>query len=229
MIMPETVLIVEDEPDMLMGLEDTLADEGYEVLTASNGKDGLKTAEETAPDFIILDVKMPEMDGYQVCRALRKRGMKTPIIMLTAGDSEAEKVEGLEAGADDYVTKPFSMRELLARIHAVKRRAAGSREQVRSFTFGNVTLDFDHQTLTKGETVMKLSSCESELLRLLIFRRGEAVTRKDILTEVWGYDYPPDTRTVDNHIVRLRQKLEDDPKNPQHILTAHGRGYKFVE
>jgi DNA-binding response OmpR family regulator len=227
--MPDKVLIVEDEPDMLMGLEDTLADEGYEVITAPNGKEGLKAANETAPDFIILDVKMPEMNGYEVCSALRHKGVKTPIIMLTAGDTEDEKVQGLEAGADDYVTKPFSMRELLARINAVKRRYADTREKIRSFSFDDVAIDFDHQALTKGGESVKLSSCESELLRLLVERRGQAVTRQDILTEVWGYEYPPDTRTVDNHIVRLRQKLEDDPRHPKHILTAHGRGYKFVE
>lgn len=227
--MADKVLIVEDEPDMLMGLEDTLAHEGYEVVTAQNGRTGLQKAAETAPDVIILDVMLPGMNGYDVCLALRKRGIRTPIIMLTARDAEDDKVRGLTTGADDYVTKPFSMKELLARIKAVRRRAAEKKEKIREFSFAGMKADFDHQTLTKGGETIRLSSCESELLRMLVMRRGEAVSRETILTEVWGYDFPPDTRTVDNHIVRLRQKIEEDPREPRHILTAHGTGYKFVQ
>jgi DNA-binding response OmpR family regulator len=226
--MADKALIIEDEPDMLMGLEDTLAHEGYEVVTAGTGEEGLKKAAELAPDLIVLDVMMPGMNGYEVCRTLRERGVKTPVIMLTARDAEDDKVRGLDTGADDYVTKPFSMKELVARIRAVRRRAA-EKEKVRAFSFGDVAVDFDHQTLTKGGETVRLSSCESELLRLLVARRGDAVTREQILTEVWGYEFPPDTRTVDNHIVRLRQKLEADPHHPKHILTVHGQGYKFVK
>ncbi|MFO7897753.1 MAG: response regulator transcription factor [Planctomycetota bacterium] len=227
--MAEKILICDDEPDVVAGLEHTLAGEGYDVVTALNGKDGLQKAMEEAPDFVVLDVMMPGMDGVAVCEELRRRGVKTPVIMLTAKDTEAEKVRGLEAGADDYVTKPFGTRELLARISAVGRRYAGGKEKIREFSFGDVTVDFDHQTVTRGGETTRLSSCESELLRLLVMRRGEAVSREAVLTEVWGYEYPPDTRTIDNHVVRLRQKIEDDPHAPQHLLTAHGVGYKFVD
>jgi len=227
--MAEKVLIVEDEADMLAGLEDTLSREGYEVVTARDGKEGLKAAVESAPDLVILDVMMPGMDGYEVCAALRGRGVQAPIIMLTARDAEDDKVRGLDTGADDYVTKPFSMRELLSRINAVRRRYAGRREKIREFSFGGIHVDFDRQTLTRNEQAVRLSSFESELLRLLVMMRGEPVSRQTILTEVWGYDFPPDTRTVDNHIVRLRQKIEEDPHRPRHILTAHGKGYKFVK
>ncbi|MFW6158472.1 MAG: response regulator transcription factor [Planctomycetota bacterium] len=227
--MAEKILICDDEPDVVAGLEHTLAEEGYEVVTALNGKDGLQKTMEEAPDFVVLDVMMPEMDGVAVCEELRRRGVKTPVIMLTAKDTEEEKVRGLEAGADDYVTKPFGTRELLARISAVNRRYAGGKEKIREFSFGDVTVDFDHQTMTRGGETTRLSSCESELLRLLVMRRGEAVSREAVLTEVWGYEYPPDTRTIDNHVVRLRQKIEDDPHAPRHLLTAHGVGYKFVD
>jgi DNA-binding response OmpR family regulator len=227
--MPDKVLICEDEPDMIVGLEDTLVHEGYEVVTADNGREGLQIAIEQAPDLIILDVMMPEMNGYEVLESLRHRGVRTPVIMLTARDAVDDKVQGLEIGADDYLTKPFNMKELVARIKAVQRRSADRPERIREYRFGKVHVDFDHQTLTKGRKSVKLSSCENELLRLLVMRRGDAVSRNQILTEVWGYEYPPDTRTVDNHIVRLRQKLEDDPRSPKHILTAHGTGYKFVE
>ena len=226
--MAERVLVVDDEPDMLAGLEDTLVREGYEVITASNGKEGLKQAAENAPDIIILDVMMPGMDGYELCKTLRKRGIRTPVIMLTGKDAEDDKVRGLDTGADDYVTKPFSMKELVARIRAVRRRQAEKEGKVHAFSFGHIEVDFDRQTLTKKGQTVDMSSCESELLRLLVARRGEAVSRQTILTDVWGYDVAPDTRTVDNHIVRLRQKIEDDPRQPKHILTAHGTGYKFV-
>jgi len=226
--MADTILIVEDEADMRTSLEHTLGLEGFEVVTASDGRAGLKRAAECAPDLILLDVMMPKMNGYEVCAALRKRGIKTPVIMLTAKDTEDEKVRGLEAGADDYVTKPFGIRELLARIHAVQRRYA-DREQIREFSFADMSVDFDRQVLTKGTETIRLSSCESELLRLLIACRGHAVSRQTVLTEVWGYDFPPDTRTIDNHVVRLRQKIEDDPHQPKHLLTVHGQGYKFVE
>ena len=226
--MPDKVLLVDDEPDLLAGLEDALAHDGYRVTTAHNGRDGLRQAVEIRPDVIILDVMMPGMNGYEVCSALRKRGFETPVIMLTASDTEDNKVRGLDSGADDYVTKPFSTKELIARIRAVRRRRQEKHPRLHQFSFGNIKVDFDHQILLKAGRTVDLSSCESELLRLLIQRRGQAVTREIILTEVWGYDFPPDTRTIDNHVVRLRQKIEDDPHNPKHILTAHGLGYKFV-
>jgi len=227
--MADKVLIVDDEADIVAGVEDTLAREGYEVITAADGKDGLKKAAECAPDIILLDVMMPEKDGYEVLAELRKGGIRTPVIMLTGRDAEEDKIRGLDTGADDYITKPFSMKELAARVRAVRRRQAEKEGKIHSFSFDDVEVDFDRQTVTKGGKTVELSSCESELLRLLVAMRGEAVSREAILTKVWGYDVAPDTRTVDNHIVRLRQKIEDDPRRPKHILTAHGKGYKFVQ
>ncbi len=227
--MPEKILICDDEPDVVAGLEHTLAEQGYQVLSALNGKEGLQKVLEEAPDFIVLDVMMPEMNGFEVCKELRRRGVKTPVIMLTAKDTEEEKVRGLEAGADDYVTKPFGIRELMARITAVGRRYEGGEEKIRQYSFDDVAVDFDHRTVTRGGETARLSSCEAELLRLLVSRRGEAVSRQTVLTEVWGYEYPPDTRTIDNHVVRIRQKIEDDPRQPEHVLTVHGVGYKFVD
>ena len=226
--MAEKVLIVDDEADIVAGVEDTLTREGYEVITASDGKEGLKKASECAPDIILLDVMMPKMTGYQTLAALRKKNIRTPVIMLTGRDTDDDKVRGLDTGADDYVTKPFSMKELAARVRAVRRRHADKEGKVRSFTFGDVEVDFERQTVARDSGTVELSTCESELLRLLVARRGDAVSRQDILTQVWGYDVTPDTRTVDNHIVRLRQKIEDDPRQPKHILTTHGKGYKFV-
>ena len=226
--MAEKVLVVDDEADIVAGVEHTLVREGYEVITASDGKDGLKKASECAPDIILLDVMMPKMNGYEVLVKLRKKNIRAPVIMLTGRDAEEDKIRGLDTGADDYVTKPFSMKELAARVRAVRRRHADKEGKVRSFAFGDVEVDFERQAVVKDGRTVELSTCESELLRLLVARRGEAVSRQTILTEVWGYDVAPDTRTVDNHIVRLRQKIEDDPRQPKHILTAHGKGYKFV-
>ncbi len=226
--MADKALVVDDEPDIVAGIKDILTREGYEVTVAHNGKDGLKKAAECAPDIIILDVMMPEMNGYEACSALRKRGIRSPVIMLTARNAEQDKVRGLDAGADDYVTKPFSMKELAARVRAVRRRTK-DKEKIHEFSFGNVKVDFDRQVFTKKGRTTSLSSCEFDLLRLLVTMHGELVSRQRILTEVWGYDFPPDTRTIDNHIVKLRQKIEDDPHRPKHILTVHGRGYKFVQ
>jgi DNA-binding response OmpR family regulator len=226
--MAEKVLILDDEADIVAGVEDTLVREGYEVITASNGKDGLKKAAECGPDLIVLDVMMPEMNGYEVLAALRKKDIRTAVIMLTGRDAEDDKIRGLDTGADDYVTKPFRMQELAARIRAVRRRHAEKEGKIHSFAFGNVEVDFERQTVVKdGETTV-MSTCESELLRLLVARRGDTISRETILTEVWGYDVAPDTRTVDNHVAQLRQKIEDDSRQPKHILTAHGKGYKFA-
>lgn len=227
--MPEKILVVDDDPDLLESLEANLRREGYEVITARNGRDGLARALQSAPDAILLDVAMPAPNGFEVCTDLRKRGIRIPILMLTARDSEAERVRGLDAGADDYIIKPFSTKELVARIRAVRRRYLGARERIREFAFKDTKIDFDHQTVTRRAKVIELSSCESNLLRLLVTRRGEAVSRNTILKEVWEYEFAPNTRTIDNHVVKLRQKIEDNPRHPKHILTAHGTGYKFVE
>jgi two-component system alkaline phosphatase synthesis response regulator PhoP len=223
------VLIIEDEPNMVLGLKDSCEYEGYEVSVARDGKEGLEKAATEKPDIILLDVMLPLLSGIDVCRALRARGIDTPILMLTARGQEIDKVVGLEVGADDYVTKPFSIKELLARIRAHLRRAAKQVVAVESFTFGDVELNFKKYAARKGGRALELSAREFEILRYLIRRRGEIVTRDQLLDEVWGYDSTPVTRTVDNHIARLRQKIEQDPSAPRHIITVHRLGYRFVE
>jgi DNA-binding response OmpR family regulator len=223
------VLIIEDEPNMVLGLKDSCEYEGYEVCVARDGKEGLEKAATEKPDIILLDVMLPLMSGIDVCRTLRARGIETPILMLTARSQEIDKVVGLEVGADDYVTKPFSIRELLARIRAHLRRAAKQVVAIDSFTFGDVELNFKKYTAHKGGRALELSAREFEILHYLIRRRGEIVTRDQLLDEVWGYDSTPVTRTVDNHIARLRQKIEQDSSEPRHIITVHRLGYRFVE
>ena len=223
------VLIIEDEPNMVIGLKDSCEYEGYEVCVARDGKEGLAKASTEKPDIILLDVMLPVMSGIDVCRTLRTRGIETPILMLTARSQEIDKVVGLEVGADDYVTKPFSIKELLARIRAHLRRAAKQVVELESFTFGDVELNFKKYTARKGGRPLEISAREFEILRYLIRRRGEIVTRDQLLDEVWGYDSNPVTRTVDNHIARLRQKIEASPSDPKHIVTVHRIGYRFVE
>jgi two-component system alkaline phosphatase synthesis response regulator PhoP len=223
------VLIIEDEPNMVLGLKDSCEYEGYEVAVARNGKEGLEKATTEKPDIILLDVMLPLMSGIDVCRTLRTRGIETPILMLTARSQEIDKVIGLEVGADDYVTKPFSIKELLARIRAHLRRATKQVVDIESFSFGDVELNFKKYAARKGGQALDLSAREFEILRYLIRHRGEIVTRDQLLDEVWGYRSTPVTRTVDNHIARLRQKIEQDPSEPQHIITVHRLGYRFIE
>src|ERR1044072_1402487 len=223
------VLIIEDEPNMILGLKDSCEYEGYEVAVARNGKEGLEKATTEKPDIILLDVMLPLMSGIDVCRTLRTRGIEIPILMLTARSQEIDKVVGLEVGADDYVTKPFSIKELLARIRAHLRRAAKQVVELESFTFGDVELNFKKYAARKRGQALEPSAREFEILRYLIRHRGEIVTRDQLLDEVWGYDSTPVTRTVDNHIARLRQKIEQDPSEPQHIITVHRLGYRFIE
>ena len=223
------VLIIEDEPNMVLGLKDSCEYEGYEVSVARNGKEGLDKALAEKVDIILLDVMLPLMSGIDVCRTLRTRGIETPILMLTARSQEMDKVVGLEVGADDYVTKPFSIKELLARIRAHLRRATKQVVDIESFSFGDVELNFKKYAARKGGQALDLSAREFEILRYLIRRRGEIVTRDQLLDEVWGYRSTPVTRTVDNHIARLRQKIEQDPSEPQHIITVHRIGYRFTE
>ena len=223
------VMIIEDEPNMVLGLKDSCEYEGYEVAVARNGKEGLEKATTEKPDIILLDVMLPLMSGIDVCRTLRTRGIETPILMLTARSQEIDKVIGLEVGADDYVTKPFSIKELLARIRAHLRRASKQVVDIENFSFGDVELNFKKYSARKGGQALELSAREFEILRYLIRRRGEIVTRDQLLDEVWGYRSTPVTRTVDNHIARLRQKIEQDPSEPQHIITVHRIGYRFVE
>lgn len=221
------ILIVDDEPEMIRGLEDNLHFEGYQTITASDGKRGLALALSEAPDLIVLDLMMPGLSGWDVCRTLRQKGLDIPVIMLTARGEEVDQVRGLEMGADDYVTKPFSLRELLARIRAVLRRP-GPRKKFETFAFGDVRLHLRTRQAFKAGREVWLTRKEFELLRCLVEHRGEVLTRDRLLNEVWGYDQFPTTRTVDTHILRLRQKFETDPEQPAHIVTVHGQGYRFV-
>ena len=225
----EKILVIEDEPDMVMGLKDNLEYEGYAVVTARDGVEGIQLAQKELPDLIVLDLMLPKKDGYDVCKELRAKGMDTPIIMLTAKGQEVDKVLGLELGADDYVTKPFSIREVLARIKAVLRRKGSRPQKLESYSFGNVRVDFRKSFAVRNGETIELCHYENEILRLLIANKDEPVSRNRLLDEVWGYDLFPTTRTIDNHIVKLRQKIEDDPKNPTHVVTVHGIGYKFVD
>ena len=221
------ILIVDDEPEMVRGLEDNLRFEGYQTLAAGDGKRGLQLALTEAPDLILLDIMMPDMSGWDVCRELRRKGLDVPVIMLSARGEEVDRVLGLELGADDYVTKPFGLRELLARIRAVLRRP-GARQKFEECAFGDVRVHLRGRQAFKAGREVRLTRKEFDLLRYLVEHRGEVITRDRLLDEVWGYDQFPTTRTVDTHILRLRQKFEDDPERPQFILTVHGQGYRFV-
>ena len=223
----QRILIVEDEPDLLRGLELNIKAEGFTVLTARGGEEALEQAMRERPDLVLLDVMLPGMNGFDVCRELRQKGFEAPIIILTARSEEVDRVVGLEIGADDYVTKPFGIRELLARIRVrLRRRAAGSSDVV--LRFSGVEVDFDRQEATRNGNRIELTGKEFDVLRLLAQHRGRIVTRDRLLDEVWGYEHYPTTRTVDNHILRLRQKLEEDPSDPRYILSIYGEGYKFV-
>jgi len=221
------ILIVDDEPEMVRGLEDNFRFEGYQTLAATTGKEGLALAVREAPDLILLDIMMPELSGWDVLRALRQKGLDVPVIMLTARGEEVDRVLGLELGADDYVTKPFSLRELLARVRAVLRRP-GPRLKFEEFAFGDVRIRLRGRQVFKAGQEVRLTRKEFDLLRYLVEHRGEVVTRDRLLDEVWGYEQFPTTRTVDTHVLRLRQKFEKDPERPAWILTVHGQGYKFA-
>ncbi len=224
------ILIVEDEQDLADGLEINLSKEGYRVLMATNGDAGMNLVMQKGPDLILLDIGLPDMSGLDVCRELRQKGLTVPIIMLTAKTEEIDRVVGLELGADDYVTKPFSMRELLARIRVhLRRQPSHSREGLREYRFGDVEIEFDKFCARRHDEPMDLTPKEFDILRLLISCRGEVVTRDRLLDVVWGYDVYPTTRTVDNHILKLRKKLEEDPASPKHILSIYGEGYQFVD
>ena len=224
----QRVLIIEDEPDMVLGLKDNFEYEGYDVLVARDGREGLDRALADHPDLILLDIMLPKMSGLDVCRQLRSNGVDTPVIMLTARGQEIDKVIGLEMGADDYVTKPFSIKELLARARAHLRRAARQVAEVESYVIGDVNLNFKKYEAIKDGREIELSPREFELLKYFIQHRGETITRDQLLDDVWGYDNYPFTRTVDNHIAKLRQKIETTPADPKYIITVHRVGYKFL-
>jgi DNA-binding response OmpR family regulator len=223
------ILIVEDEPNMRLGLKDNLEFEGYTVELAENGEDGLNKILDNKYDLIILDVMMPKMSGFDVCKNARKSGVSTPIILLTAKGEEIDKVLGLELGADDYVTKPFSVRELIARVKAILRRSENlSLSESKSIKIGKLEVDFNGYKAISGKKDVQMSHKEFEILHYLWKKKNTTVSRDDLLTEIWGYDETPTTRTVDNFILKLRQKIETDPNHPKIILTVHGVGYKMV-
>ncbi len=222
------ILVIEDEPQMLLGLRDNLELEGYDVQTAADGDEGLHKASSTAPDLVILDIMLPKRNGFDVCRELRARNVSTPIVMLTARSAETDKVLGLELGADDYVTKPFSITELLARVRAVLRRSNPQRQATETVRIGDIDFDFRLHQARRGQTRVEFTAREFELLRYLVQHVGQVVTREQILNDVWGYEEYPTTRTIDNFVAKLRQKIEKAPHAPEHILTIHGSGYKFV-
>ena len=222
------ILIVEDEPGMVAGLRDNFEFEGYQVLSAMDGVSGLERALADSPDLVILDVMMPRMSGLDVCKQLKSKRPAIPIIMLTARGQEIDKVVGLELGADDYVTKPFSIRELLARVKAVLRRVEPVKTIKDRYAFGDVEVNLQSCQVSRRGRSLDFSSKEFDLLKYFLSHPGEAITRDRLLEEVWGYDKFPTTRTVDAHIVRLRQKLEPKPDDPRFFLTVHGTGYKFV-
>jgi two-component system alkaline phosphatase synthesis response regulator PhoP len=222
------ILVVEDEPNMVVGLRDNFEFEGYEVITARDGVEGLQLALEESPDLVVLDVMMPRMSGLEVCKQLRAQRASIPIIMLTARGQEVDKVVGLELGADDYVTKPFSIRELLARVKAVLRRTSVLPKELDQHTFGDVEVDLRRCRVVRSGKALDVSSKEFELLKYFICHAGETLSRHQLLEDVWGYEHYPTTRTVDTHLVRLRQKLEPNPEQPQYFLTVHGTGYRFV-
>jgi two-component system alkaline phosphatase synthesis response regulator PhoP len=228
--MTEKILIIEDEKDLVKGLRLNLEDEGYQVEWAADGANGIERALKEKPDLILLDIMLPKKDGLDVCRELREKKIATPIIMLTAKSEEIDKVVGLEIGADDYITKPFSIRELLARIKAhLRREQRGSRPIPDVYAFGDVEVDFGYFKIRRGGKEWDLTSLEGEILKYFLSRPGEVVKRNDLLEKVWGYEKFPTTRTIDNHILKLRKKIEDDPSHPEHILSIYGEGYKFKE
>lgn len=225
----EKILIIEDEESILMALEDDLRVEGYEVSSAKDGLQGFSMAKEQGYDLIILDIMLPKMNGFEVCKQLRQNGITTPILMLTAKSQEIDKILGLELGADDYVTKPFSPRELLARVKAILRRVKQTQQGIDVYHFGNVEVDFKKYKAKKSGQPIYLTSLEFSLIHFLIENKGQVVSRDTILDNVWGDDVYVYPRAVDTHIAHLRKKIEDDPTNPKYIISVRGIGYKFFE
>jgi two-component system alkaline phosphatase synthesis response regulator PhoP len=223
---PKKILVVEDEQAMVRLLRDNFVYEGYEVSVATDGEAALVMASDQKPDLILLDIMLPKLDGLSVCRRLRERRVDTPILMLTARNLEQDKVTGLKIGADDYLTKPFSVAELLARTEAILRRAGQTR--VETYQFGDVFVNFSSFEATKGGRPVDLSPREFEILRYMIEHRGQVISRTEMLDRIWGYDSQALTRTVDSHIANLRQKIEDVPAQPTYIQTIHRIGYKFT-
>jgi len=227
--MKEKILIIEDEEELVKGLKLNLVFEGYDVIWALDGEDGLNKAMKEAPDMILLDIMLPKKDGLDVCRELRQRNVSIPIIMLTAKSAEVDKVVGLEIGADDYITKPFSVRELMARVKAHLRRGKNEEKGVPSvYRFNDVEIDFIHFKVKRSGKEFDLTSLEVEILKYFVAHRGEVVSREALLDKIWGYETYPSTRTIDNHILKLRKKLEEDPAQAKYIFSVYGEGYRFM-
>jgi len=224
------ILVVEDEIEMALGLKDNFEYDGHEVFIAHDGEDGLQKALTESPQLIILDVMLPKKSGFDVCKELRMRGMKTPVIMLTARGQEIDKVLGLELGADDYITKPFSVRELLARVKAVLRRTGADRGKNGNIVqAGKIFVDFEHLTAWNStHQSIEMTSKELDILKYFVQHPAQTISRDELLDKVWGYDIYPTSRTVDNYILKLRKKIEKKPAHPHHILTVHGIGYKYI-
>jgi DNA-binding response OmpR family regulator len=224
----ETILIIEDDPSILLGLQKNLKFEGYDIITAMEGERGLELAVNKNPDLIILDIMLPKLSGFEICKTLKRREIEIPIIILSAKDQEMDKIMGLDLGADDYLTKPFSVRELIARINAVLRRKRRLEKKQISYEFGSCVLDLRGQTLLKKGEPMEISPREFQLLRFMVENEGKVLDRREILNRVWGYNYYGTARTIDNFITKLRHKVEEDPNQPRHIITVRGIGYKFL-
>jgi two-component system alkaline phosphatase synthesis response regulator PhoP len=222
------ILLAEDEPGLRRTLTDLLENRGYAVTSAPDGAEAERLIQRTPFDLIILDVMLPSRNGFEVCRTVRKLGIQSPVLMLTARSELNNKVQGFKAGADDYLTKPFEPVELHMRIEALLRRAPAERRKLKSYKFQNISVDFVRASLSRDGKIIPLSERETRLLQHLIESRGMVVSRDELLQEVWGYQSAPMTRTVDVHIAWLRQKVEEDPANPKFILTVHGQGYRFA-
>jgi two-component system alkaline phosphatase synthesis response regulator PhoP len=228
MISMPKILVVEDEDSIRMALEDDLTLEGFQIAGAADGEQGLQMAKENNYDLIVLDIMLPKMSGFDVCKELRKANITTPIIMLTAKSQEIDKILGLELGADDYVTKPFSPRELLARIKAILRRSDRIEQDMDIFNFGEIELNFKTYQAKKDEEPIYLTALEYALLQFFIKHKNEVLSRDQILDEIWGTDVYVTHRTVDTHVANLRRKLEDEPSNPKYFLGVRGVGYRFT-
>lgn len=223
----ESILIIEDDPSILLGLEKNLQFEGYSVLSSQDGEEGLELAFQKMPDLLILDVMLPSISGFDICKTIRQKNLPIFILMLTARDKEIDKIMGLDLGADDYITKPFSIRELIARVKALIRRKHYFQPSLNKFSFGKFNIDFIGRTVTANDKILEMSSKEFDLLKLFIENEGKVLSREEILSQVWGVDYFGTSRTVDNFITKLRHKLEQEDNSMEFIVTSRGIGYKF--
>ena len=228
--MAKTILVVEDDAGIRLVIQDALKSQGYGVISAEDGLKGLEMARELKPDLLVLDVMLPSIDGFEICRRVRQEGIVSPVLMLTVKDEEVNKVLGLELGADDYVTKPFSLKELSARVNALLRRDDEYQVEKDLYRFGNVELDFFKYEARKDGENLELTPLEIKILKLLVSQKGKVITRDEFLDKIWGADnLAVSHRTVDSHIAHIRKKIEEDPSNPKHVLSVHSIGYKFVD